>query len=300
MGAHESMEHGEHAEHATGRNKKIALLIAVIALVLAFSETLGKGAQTEAHQPQCRGVQPVGVLPGQDHPPDGGADRRRGPSSAGVARSGKAAMTKQVDDWNKTAARYDPSRKPRKAATQLAERAKQAEESATPRLARYHHFEVASAASRSASCWRRRPSSPAWSFCRGSRSPPASSVLPRASAFRAACRAFDVTLRKQTATAGGVRRPPASACAGAMRRNPCLNKRNAPSRLPRATSRRMRDRIRRLIGAVVTAPRPVAPKPASRNFSMTPAPESESERAREFHNHDNGVWIRARATHAPG
>ncbi len=48
MSAHESMEHAEHAEHASGENKKIALLIAVIALFLALSETLGKGAQTES------------------------------------------------------------------------------------------------------------------------------------------------------------------------------------------------------------------------------------------------------------
>ncbi|MBN9012603.1 MAG: DUF4337 family protein, partial [Rhizobiales bacterium] len=48
MSAHESMEHAEHAEHASGSNKKIALLIAVIALCLALSETLGKGAQTES------------------------------------------------------------------------------------------------------------------------------------------------------------------------------------------------------------------------------------------------------------
>ena len=48
MGAHESMEHAEHAEHASGSNKRIALLIAVIALFLAFSETLGKGAQTDS------------------------------------------------------------------------------------------------------------------------------------------------------------------------------------------------------------------------------------------------------------
>src|SRR5881275_622811 len=48
MSAHESMEHAEHVEHASGSNKKIALLIAVIALFLALSETLGKGAQTEA------------------------------------------------------------------------------------------------------------------------------------------------------------------------------------------------------------------------------------------------------------
>src|SRR5215471_19324502 len=46
--AHEHIEHAEHAEHAAGWSKKIALLIAVLALFLSFSETLGKSAQTEA------------------------------------------------------------------------------------------------------------------------------------------------------------------------------------------------------------------------------------------------------------
>ena len=46
--AHEQVEHAEHIEHAAGSNKKIALVIAVMALFLAFSETLGKSAQTEA------------------------------------------------------------------------------------------------------------------------------------------------------------------------------------------------------------------------------------------------------------
>jgi hypothetical protein len=48
MSAHESMETAEQTHHASGQNKKIALLIAVIALCLALSETLGKGAQTES------------------------------------------------------------------------------------------------------------------------------------------------------------------------------------------------------------------------------------------------------------
>ena len=49
MSAHENLEHAEHAEHAShGGNKKIALLISVLALFLAFSETLGKSAQTHA------------------------------------------------------------------------------------------------------------------------------------------------------------------------------------------------------------------------------------------------------------
>jgi hypothetical protein len=42
MGAtQESLEKAEHIEHAIGHNKQIALLIAVIALFLALSETLG-------------------------------------------------------------------------------------------------------------------------------------------------------------------------------------------------------------------------------------------------------------------
>ncbi len=73
MGAHESMEHAEHAEHASGSNKKIALLIAVIALFLALSETLGKGAQTEAISKNVEASNLVGVLPGQEHPPHRGA-----------------------------------------------------------------------------------------------------------------------------------------------------------------------------------------------------------------------------------
>src|SRR4249920_2116406 len=51
-GAHENLETAEHAEHAAhegGRdNKKIALVISVLALFLAFSETFGKSAQTAA------------------------------------------------------------------------------------------------------------------------------------------------------------------------------------------------------------------------------------------------------------
>src|ERR1700748_1295913 len=48
MSAHESMEQADQAKEASNENRKIALLIAVIALCLALSETLGKGAQTEA------------------------------------------------------------------------------------------------------------------------------------------------------------------------------------------------------------------------------------------------------------
>ncbi len=38
--------HGHDAGHGGPENKRVALLIAVLALMLAFSETLGKSAQT--------------------------------------------------------------------------------------------------------------------------------------------------------------------------------------------------------------------------------------------------------------
>jgi hypothetical protein len=47
MSASESMEQADKAKEAKEENRSIALLIAIIALCLAFSETLGKGAQTE-------------------------------------------------------------------------------------------------------------------------------------------------------------------------------------------------------------------------------------------------------------
>ena len=109
MGAHESMEHAEHAEHASGSNKKIALLIAVIALFLALSETLGKGAQTEAISKnveasnlwaffQAKSIRRTVVQATAEH-----AKLSMGTVGDDAA---KAALQKQIDDWNKTAARY--------------------------------------------------------------------------------------------------------------------------------------------------------------------------------------------------
>src|SRR5580658_7569606 len=109
MSAHESMEQAEHAEHASGENRKIALLIAVIALCLALSETLGKGAQTESISKnvessnlwaffQAKSIRRTGVQTAADQ-----AKLDLGVASADAA---KAALQKQIDAWQKTAARY--------------------------------------------------------------------------------------------------------------------------------------------------------------------------------------------------
>jgi hypothetical protein len=58
----------------------------------------------------------------------------------------KAALQKQIDDWQKTAGRYRSEPETGEGTEQLAERAKHAEEERDLATAKYHHFELASAA----------------------------------------------------------------------------------------------------------------------------------------------------------
>ncbi|HSY57408.1 MAG TPA: DUF4337 domain-containing protein [Bradyrhizobium sp.] len=148
MSAQESMEHAEHAEHASSENRKIALLIAVIALFLALSETLGKGAQTESIAKnveasnlwaffQAKSIRRTVVQTAAD----------QGKLGLGALDgAGKVALQKQIDDWQKTAARYRSEPETGEGTEQLSERAKHAEEERDHATAKYHHFELASAA----------------------------------------------------------------------------------------------------------------------------------------------------------
>ena len=149
MSAHESMEHAEHAEHASGENKKIALLIAVIALCLALSETLGKGAQTESISKnveasnlwaffQAKSIRRTSVQTA--------AEQGKLNLATTTDEAAKAALQKQIDDWQKTAARYRSEPETGEGSEQLSERAKHAEHERDEATAKYHHFELASAA----------------------------------------------------------------------------------------------------------------------------------------------------------
>jgi hypothetical protein len=149
MGAHESMEHAEHAEHASTSNRKIALLIAIIALFLALSETLGKSAQTEAISKnveasnlwaffQAKSIRRTTVQTA--------AEEMKIYSGLLTDETLKAAAAKQLDDWKTTAARYRNEPETGEGSEQLAERAKHAEHQRDLASAKYHHFELASAA----------------------------------------------------------------------------------------------------------------------------------------------------------
>jgi Domain of unknown function (DUF4337) len=148
MSAHESMEHAEHAEHASGSNKNIALLIAVIALCLALSEMLGKGAQTESIAKnveasnlwaffQAKSIRRTQIQTA--------AEQGKLTLGATTDEAAKAALAKQVETWEKTAARYRSEPETGEGTEQLAKRAKDAEHARDEATDKYHHYEYASA-----------------------------------------------------------------------------------------------------------------------------------------------------------
>jgi len=149
MSAHESMEQADHAKEASEENRNIALLIAVIALCLALSETLGKGAQTESISKnveasnlwaffQAKTIRRTTVQTA--------AEQAKLGIGAAPDDATRAAVQKQIDDWQKTAARYRSEPSTREGSEELAERAKHAEEERDLATEKYHHFELASAA----------------------------------------------------------------------------------------------------------------------------------------------------------
>jgi Domain of unknown function (DUF4337) len=149
MSAHESMEQADQAKEASGENRKIALLIAVIALFLALSETLGKGAQTESISKnveasnlwaffQAKTIRRTVVQTA--------ADQGKLALDSLGDDAAKAALQKQIEAWQKTADRYRSEKETGEGTEQLSERAKDAEKERDEATAKYHHYELASAA----------------------------------------------------------------------------------------------------------------------------------------------------------
>jgi hypothetical protein len=163
-GAHEQLERAEHAEHAAHgghgghgdankANKRIALLIAVLALFLAIAETLGKGAQTEGLNYnveasnlwaffQAKTIRQTAVRTAAEQ-----VELTR-PQIADPAVAD--AVAKRLDAWAKTVARWESEPgeggKPGEGRRELSARAAEAEKKRDTALARYHHYEVSSAA----------------------------------------------------------------------------------------------------------------------------------------------------------
>ena len=145
--ATEHMEHAEHAQHA--ENKKIALLIAILALFLSFSETLGKSAQTEAVDANVKSSDTWNFFQAKDIRKTTlltAADQTKLLSAGLTDPAAKAAIDKQIAAWRKTADRYESDPKSGTGRKELGEQAKEQEQERDLAMAKYHHYEIASAA----------------------------------------------------------------------------------------------------------------------------------------------------------
>jgi plasmid stabilization system protein ParE len=132
--------HG-HVDHHGG-NKGIALLISVLALVLAFSETLGKSAQTAAIGYNIEASNLWAFFQAKTIRQ---TVLRTAAEEVSLDAKSESAK-KQVDKWRETAQRYQNEPETGEGRDQLMARAKDAEKKRDVSMARYHHYELASAA----------------------------------------------------------------------------------------------------------------------------------------------------------
>ena len=146
---HETIEKAQEGEHAQYFNRRIALLIAVLALFLSFSETLGKSAQTEAIDANVKSSDTWAFFQAKDirrTTLNTAADQTTLLAGKVADPAAKAAIDKQIEAWRATAARYESDPKTGEGRKELAERAKEREAERELALAKYHHYELASAA----------------------------------------------------------------------------------------------------------------------------------------------------------
>jgi Domain of unknown function (DUF4337) len=149
MGAHENLEHAEHAEHAAGSNKKIALLISVLALFLAFSETLGKSAQTAAIADNIKASDTWNFFQAKTIRQTSlrvAAEAMAAQLPVITNDEAKAAFSKQIEAWRNTVNRYESDPKEGDGRKELRAQAEKLEHDRDTWLARYHQYEFASAA----------------------------------------------------------------------------------------------------------------------------------------------------------
>jgi hypothetical protein len=146
---HEAIEKAQEGEHGDGFNRRIALVIAILALFLSFSETLGKGAQTEVVTKNIEASDLWSFFQAKDirRTVVNVAADQTGLLAAGLADpAAKAAADKQIETWRHTAERYESDPKAGNGRKELEEKAKTAEEERDLSTAKYHHYELSSAA----------------------------------------------------------------------------------------------------------------------------------------------------------
>ena len=144
------LEHEKaHGSQPVSQNRKIALLIAVIALFLALSETLGKSAQTSGIELNIKASDTWNFFQAKTIRQTTLRTAAEALSAEIASRPDDAAnaeVSKQVERWRATVARYESDPAEKDGRKELRALAEKYEHDRDTHLARYHHYEYASAA----------------------------------------------------------------------------------------------------------------------------------------------------------
>ncbi len=141
------------AEHGSAHNlinRRIGVLIAGLAALLAISEAAGKAAQTTAVDANIRASDQWAFFQAktirQTTIRTAAENAALAQVSGNVPPDAKAAVQKQIDAWNATVARYESEPATGDGRKELMEKAKAAEAERDHALSAYHMFEYGSAA----------------------------------------------------------------------------------------------------------------------------------------------------------
>ena len=140
------MSHG-HAM-VEGDNKKIAMLISVLALLLALAEMFGKSAQTDAIRYNIEASNAWAFFQAKTirkTTMETAAEQMEVDVQLAKDPSVKELLEKRAGAWKTRAARYESEPETQEGRKELMARAKALGEKSEYALAKYHHFEIASA-----------------------------------------------------------------------------------------------------------------------------------------------------------
>jgi hypothetical protein len=146
------MSHGAGHGLVEGENKKIAILISILALFLAIAETLGKSAQTDGIGYNVEASNMWAFFQAKTirkTTMETAAEQMEIDAQLAKDPATKALLQKRIESWQSRAARYESEPKPDgkgEGRKELMVRALAAEKKRDLALAKYHNFEYGSAA----------------------------------------------------------------------------------------------------------------------------------------------------------
>ncbi len=141
--------HGHGHDLVEGENKKIAVLISVLALFLAIAETLGKSAQTDALKYNVEASNLWAFFQAKTirkTTMETAAEQMEVDIQLAKDPGVREILEKRANQWKTRAARYESEPDTQEGRKELAARARQLEAKSTLAMARYHNFEFGSAA----------------------------------------------------------------------------------------------------------------------------------------------------------